>query len=123
MQWPTMSEQKKKTTQPEYKFILPIAETVKLELKKTIPISHSREIYNEFMKSGLKRAEVPLPKGAKNYRSLLIGLGRVISIEKKKNLNLDVEVHSTIDNKIVLMHKATGAWNKKLHTFFIKIII
>jgi len=104
-----MSEQKKKTTQPEYKFILPIAETVKLELKKTIPISHSREIYNEFMKSGLKRAEVPLPNGAKNYRSLLIGLGRVISIEKKKNLNLDVEVHSTIDNKIVLMHKATGA--------------
>jgi hypothetical protein len=104
-----MSEQKKKTTQPEYKFILPIAENVKLELKKAIPISHTREIYNEFMKSGLKRAEVPLPKEAKSYRSLLIGLGRVISVEKEKDLNLDVEVHSTIDNKVILMHKSTGA--------------
>jgi hypothetical protein len=90
----------KKEKQGQYSFILPIDSLPKLKPRGPKKTADTRLAYEEFKRSGVKIAIIPIPEG-KKPRSLLVGLGRVLATEK----NEDILVRETLDGKVVMYKK------------------
>jgi len=94
-----MSTREKPEKGKEYEFIKPLKEKPILKTKQGKE-SVSQKIVQEFLKSNLEYAEVPLT-GEKDTRGLMIGIGRYL---KSKNIG-NIQVRRDINDRVVLLRK------------------